>query len=439
MDLNFNDIGEIITFDTFLQGLFFMVCLALGCAIFFTDSFKRKESHPELKSKSKPFVQTPLDKFNTDLNKPESKSPLTNLNLDIKNLFPAALNLFLGMFITQIRSKDKGAVSKFSISAIMFLTIIFMSLTSGIFVKSVAEVWMEKTDRYHLGNMMWWHPETLENLHASAFDQIYEFNNNDSFNTITKNDKRQFYYFASHEVLSNELYKGRLKNSRIKSDYTQTFAMSFFILFAFAWLNLVSLQFRYFIFEMDRAERNWALKHKEKDKNNKSMWYMRLSILRSFGTAFGRNPFYAILLILIFYSLFYYLFFFNALSSNSFLNSLAAYSMALSPLVIWIISYMRYRLFTKVNRIEDKIAEQVYKKEEYLGLDFSHRKVFTKNYFTIIFLYIGLIGYLFSSVAWKKCESDKVYRAFGYYKNINEELSESFKKTIIPNIIEVSE
>ncbi|MFT5823961.1 MAG: hypothetical protein ACI8ZM_005227 [Crocinitomix sp.] len=439
MDLNFNDIGEIITFDTFLQGLFFMVCLALGCTIFFTDSLKKKDKQSNSKNKTKPFIETPLDKFSKDLNNQEAKSPLTTLNLDVKSLFPAALNLFLGVFINQIRAKDKSAISKLSISTVMFSTIIFTSLTSGIFVKSVAEVWMNKTNRYHLGNMTWWRPNTLNNLHSSAFDRIYKFNNNDSFDTLTDDDKRQFYYYASHEVLNNDLYKGRLKNSRIKSDYTQTFAMSFFILFAFAWLNLISLQFRNFIFEMDLAERIWTFKAKEKGKEIKTLPQLGRSVFRDFGAAFLNNPFYAALLVLIIYSFAYYLFFYNKLSSFPILDDIAAYSMALCPLAIWILSYMRYRLFTKVNKIDDKFVRQVYEKEEYLELDFSHRRVFTKNYFTIIFLYIGLIGYLFSSIAWKKCEEDKVHRALGYYKNINQELSDSFKNTIIPKIIDEPE
>ena len=94
---------------------------------------------------------------------------------------------------------------------------------------------------------------------------------------------------------------------------------------------------------------------------------------------------------------------------------------------MWIISWVNYRRGGNDEQVMDVTST----KSEYKNIDIRDKSVFRVNYFTIIFIYLGLIGYLTSASVWKKSEEEKIKKSFGYYMNLDEDIANSNKKRIL--------
>ena len=154
--MNFSNYGDIITFDTFLQGLILIFCLTLGCLIFFTDSFQKGEEDKTDNKPSEPQKEKG-EKVGEAAQEDES-GILTELNENISSVFLRAFGFVLGRAIGLKFDNKDTAATRASKVAVVAPVLIFSALTLGIFAKTAGEIWIKNGNRQHLGMKTWVEP-----------------------------------------------------------------------------------------------------------------------------------------------------------------------------------------------------------------------------------------------------------------------------------------
>jgi len=366
--------------DTLLQGITMVFCTILGCLVFFTD-------HLEEKGKS---------------------SSLGELNTQIGATFLGALQLIGGLKAMEGVSGGFDKVSKTITYSIMFAILAFVA---GIFASTSGDVWMNSNNAAHLGNKVTWADTLIQGEKSSdiiRYDSFEKVLAQDIKNVknVSDDSKNKFYYFAKHEILANKEYAPYLDESTELGEYSQAFALSFFILYIFAWLNLISLQIRFLLMGYGNSDDN-STKFKE------PFSYTTLIYRILLGACFG------VILVRLIGK------YFPGVPRDLFGNPSIVYCIAVNaiPILIWL--HLWYKSKSKYG------DQKIFGNETV-----TYKVLFIKHYYTIIFLWIGFVGYFVSGITWWEAESDKHKKVYGLYKNVNEDIKNYYldftKDMIVP-------
>ena len=383
------------TIDTLLQGFITVFFLILGGIIFFTNHL---EDNTQKKTKKQPCKGGVESKSKENLESKEntaSEESISWLSMEFRATFVNVLKLILGIGALKDLDNDLSKYAKAIISIVALAVLVFVM---GIFGKTSSDHWMNKGNISHFGNkIMWANPtqiyETSSKIRESTFRAVYSQELDSTYlASISKENINRHYYFTKHEILHNpqnesrELYKFDVENTIAIIEYSQVFTLSFFILYVFSWLNLISIQVRS-LFNKEASKEKW-------DLNFENILY-RFCILFCFSIIIS-----GILNALGFIPDFlpgekrkWYFFAVNSI-----------------PVIVWVHLWIQSRKNNNgANLFRNKAI--------------TYRRLFIKHYYTIIFLYAGLIGYLVSSNSWIESERTKHLKIYGMYKNIDEEFS----------------
>lgn len=354
-----------LTLDTIVQGFTLVFCLILGCIVFFTDQLE-------------------------DANR--SNNSLQQLSTDLGATLLGSLKIMMGMKF--VDTQDEGW-AKFGKTLSYSVAFLLLSFIAGVFAHTAGDIWMDANNASHLGNkILWLDEDQLDDvsyqLKIEAFDAAYR-QELDSARTIGPKERLRAYYYAKHELLTNEKFAPYLRESIHVVEYTQTFALSFFILYLFSFANFVGIQVRF------------QFKRKQKPAQGLERFIsilfrslVALSILALIVGIIGQG---------------------NEFVEQQIFRSQRIIVMccALNLIPFWIWTHLWLRMKFEESRDATQCEDDSV---------ISYTSLFFKQYFTFIFLYAGLLGYWAASTSWAEAESDRNKKTYGVYKNINESLRE---------------
>ncbi len=508
MELLSGTYGEILNFDTFIQGLFFIFTLSLGCLLFFTDNLGSGKSKKIKKTRNP--ADSVRGKHEVDSTEKEQDKTLKLLTSDLTNILGGAIGMLSGGIIGgELNGKlNANSVSK---SIIVGVAIVFMSLTMGVLVKIAGDTWMSKSNIYHLGFKYVWKPKSDRTLILEQFDKIVlsnrqeskiygeEFENtpeslreqnyknfvskfrspnsstktpisdreltppnaqnglnahdgmNDSLASSTDEERDslvttketakeympdediiQAYYFMNHEIRNHQNYTQELRHTAIEKEYAGAFALSLFALFVLSYLNLISMRVRVIINRYSQI-----VKPKEGNFNPLEVLFFGFKYdcrFKLHGVLFN-----ALFALVLFYNLYFFFFYQKDFGDYLLLGSedmgkkklsvILVYLSAFLPMFVWIGSWFKFRFDANMKRTDIS------------GI--SSARIFRMNYLTIIFLYIGLCGYLLTAKVWQESRLNIIQNSLGYYVNSDDSFKEKNKRIInyyaVPESVQKSE
>lgn len=237
---------SVFSMEVFLQGFTFTICLSLGMFLIITDQrvyFKDVDSFGSYTTKLKGFVKHYLDK------------------ISLRSYFGIPNEASKGVeFIVIVR-----AVA----IAVVFL---FLTIISGVIINTTSDKWMRLRNGYHLGLKDVWRNQDLKRTEDQYGIDTYEATKLKSFEKIfhdigVKEDKKtapteknlsyssaryfnevnEFYYQAWHRLISDEKWVEYLMQTHNLVDLTESFSLSFFVLFSLAYVNFLINIFRDYI------------------------------------------------------------------------------------------------------------------------------------------------------------------------------------------------
>lgn len=372
--------GNYFTFDTILQGSILVFCLVLGCIIFFTDQLEERKGE---------------------------ESSLAQLSNDLGQALIGSFKIILGLKLFNDIDNSWLKVSKtISYSVI----IVLFSFIAGVFANTIGDLWMDSHNLYHLGNKLLWVDNEEEIDHVSkeirlnSFDDVFEFDLENPEN-LPGEQKEQIYYYAKHETLKDEVFSEYLDKSTHIAEYTEAFALSFYILYVFSWFNLISIQLRLFFVDSKYGGLTKQL----------CLYFKQGRI----------TTIYRVIFLLAVAILFFGFLGMSNATIDSWFPGSRRFTICLVfnsiPVVLWL--YLWYK-------------SGLPKEHKFYRIPFpekptiTYRTLFMKNYFTIIFLYSGLIGYFISGITWKASEKNRNNITYGLYKNINPVIHQNYETMI---------
>ncbi len=392
------------TLDTILQGFVLVFFTVLGGYVFFTDHLEKK-SVPKTNGSEEDNNNSAEGNI-TEEEKQVAQESIKSLNEELGKTFMQALHLVIGLRnLGQGYLDGKIAQVSSSITYILVLTVAIFAM--GIFGRTSADHWMDKGNLDHLGNKYIWADSsemltTSKKLRLNAFNQVYkqDFERQYVDSVIKPKFKHGHYYFTKHRILHTsdlDSYKKDVLDTVSIIEYSQVFALSFFILYVFAWLNLISLMARSFF---DK---------KEGFQNDKA---------QSFTFRIVRAIYRVILGACVGVILVGLLGRFDVIQIRS-VGLRKYYFLAINaiPFITWLYLWYRYRYDNSTLNLET-------------NPDITYRDLFFKHYYTLIFLFIGLLGYITASITWKKAESKQDLQVFGMYKNFDSKMKDMHEDNV---------
>jgi len=443
--------------DTIIQGLVVVVSLIIGCLIFFTDHFEKTE---------------------------DNKEDLSQLNVDIGNTFLDVINIILGIRKGGVLSgvkkseeikEDKKGVKNLSgpeeknpkaeqkntetvvrIARSISYVILFSLLTfvAGIFAETGADVWMNNGNQYHLGNKAGWVAKGHEiknvskSIRLKKFNQIFKYHKAGTDKELSDYYKTQFYYYAKNKLMFRKEYADYINESASVIGYSQVFSAAFFIIYLFSWMNLVSIQFRLIVGRLSRDKTSIVTDLKKGLRFHEKGYNIKNSIITGI---------YGSIMIVIIVFLGVY--------AIGVLDQAPDTAEVLNKAKIECLGKTNFACIEKANIaiIEKAKADSAVAEREYTlrmtcfyllntvpflmwafmwfwakvkGKDnrsqgeskLTNYGFFLKHYYSIIFLYVGLFGYLIAGATWAEAEDDKHAKVYGIYKTEFEEFEEEHNK-----------
>ena len=229
------ELQNLFSFDILIQGMFLLGCFGLGCYILFKDNLENT------KDKSiNEFSKTIFDFYR-----------------GILELL--ALNKGDGITLRARSIRYIGIIP-------VFITISFMA---GILGYAITDNWMDSNESKHIYlKQLWVTPELVkfdsilvknqskdlmyeyggrrvkDLLRLKSFSDIYNYNKKKD--TIVEKEYaiKQGYYFSRHEIMRVPEYANYLRKSELLVEYSQSFALGFFIIIIFSFANLIIMLIR---------------------------------------------------------------------------------------------------------------------------------------------------------------------------------------------------
>lgn len=222
------EINDLYSLDIFLQGIFLLICLAIGLYLVFNDN---------------------LEKLNTSENIAEIS---TNIHKLVNRIFSV-------VSLKDVFKEPKEILKLLGVIPIVIIS----SFILGILGYGVADEWIDSKSKNHLFlKPLWISDLSLNNNDFNRIDlskvKIDKFSHykkrirykgflevfDPPNRKINPRNIEQLYYQAKHEILKDEQYYDYVRKSQSIVEYSRTFALGFFILFLCGLVNMCIMVIR---------------------------------------------------------------------------------------------------------------------------------------------------------------------------------------------------
>lgn len=357
------EIHNLYSLDIFLQGVFLLICLAIGLYLVFNDNLEKLNSSESIEEIS------------------------SNLHDIVKGLFSTAS-------FKDFVKEPKEVLKLLGVIPI----VVVCSFILGILGHGVADEWIDSKSENHLFlKPLWISDLSLKNKAFEQIDftemKIDTFANYkkriryksfiDVFNPSNKKTKartiEQLYYHAKHELLKDENFYNYVRKSQTIAEYSRVFVLGFFILFLCGLVNMCIMVIRTLL--MSKIE--LLKKYKE--------------FLIKKGLSMDQGKFDLPDLVIIIFNLLSLLAILLLVGSN--FGNMSAYGFYMYVLLIFL---SLFGCFTFL-------------------LNFSRKfKIYRFSFFIYsIFYVISFLGYYGSAKMWVSSEKTVSKKVFGLYKSIH--------------------